>query len=273
MKNSKKTANNILIYILLVAIAIFSIGPFLWLLSTSLKQGQNIYNFSIIPHNLTLANYKEAWTTVSIQKYLLNTVLITASGVFLNVILSTLTAYPLAKFDFPGKNIIFYSLISTMVLPSTTSTIINFLTLQKMHLVNSLTGVVLPSAVSVFNVFLMRQAYITVPKGLDDAARIDGASELMIWWKIMLPSVKPAMATMIILDFMSFWNSFMWPIIVLQDPDKYPLAAGINYLKGELGSKLNTISAGTIISIIPVILIFILFQQYFVEGMSGALKE
>jgi putative chitobiose transport system permease protein len=243
------------------------------MLSTSLKTPQNVYNMSIIPNSITFENYRGVWNFMSIPKYIMNTVIIAFFGVVSNLLLSALTAYPLAKFDFKGKNIIFYAMIATMILPNATGMIVNFITIKKLGLANTFAGVILPSAVTVFNVFLLRQAYITVPKGLDDAARIDGAGEFMIWWRIMLPSIKPALATVVILNFMAFWNSFIWPIIVLQDPSKYPLAAALSYLKGQFAYKFGYVAASTIISIIPIIIIFLAFQKYFIEGMTGALKE
>lgn len=270
----RKSSNKLMLYILLILVALFMVGPFLWLLSTSLKTNTNLYKFppQWIPHPFSLHNFIGVWTSLPIPRYLWNTIYMTGMGVGLNLVFSATCAYPLAKIDFPGRKIIFGAILSILILPNVAGMIVNFITLKNLHLIDTMFGVVIPSAVNVFNIFLLRQAYSTLPNELADAARIDGCSEFYLWWKIMLPLVRPALSTVVIFEFMTFWNNFLWPIVVLQDPNKYPLAAGLTYLTGQFSYNFGYIAAGTIISVVPIILIFVLFQKQFINGVVGSVK-
>ncbi|QYR19193.1 carbohydrate ABC transporter permease [Paenibacillus sp. sptzw28] len=269
-----RVAGAAVLYTLMILTALFCLGPFLWLLSTSLKVNANIYQFppQFIPWPITFKNFIDVFNIMPLWTNIWNTVLMTAMGVGLNLLTCTIMAYPLARFRFPGRNLIFYAIISTMILPNGAGMIVHFLIIQKMGLYNTLLGIVLPSAVTVFNVFLLRQAFITIPQEMEDAARIDGASEFRIFWNIMVPMIRPAIATIVIFDFMAFWNSFIWPIVVLDDPNKYPLTAALQYLQGELSYNFPYIAAGTVISVIPIIIVFLLLQKQFINGMVGAVK-
>lgn len=270
----KKGVSKILIYGLLILFAIFTTGPFLWLLSTSLMPGENVFTFppKLIPTTLNFTNYTEVLSFLDFGKYILNTVIITALGVGLNVFFSCLTGYPLATYNFKGKNFIFSALIATMIIPASAGMIVNYLTIKRLGLMNSFMGVVLPTAVTVFNVFLMRQAFSTVPLEVREAGKIDGAGEFRIWWNLMLPMVRPAVAVIGLFQFMAHWNEFLWPMIILKDSDKYPLGAALTFLKGQFSYNFGWLSAGTVISVLPIIIIFIICQKQFIEGMAGALK-
>lgn len=269
---SQRMIRAILTYIMLILIAIICAGPFIWLLAASFRSGQNIYDISLIPENPTVENYVGVWEFLSVPRYLLNTVIITVGSIVLDVILSALCAYPLACMRFKGKNVVLSLLLASMIIPAAAGMIINYLTISAMHLLDTLAGVILVGSVKVFSIILMRQGYLGVPKDLIEAARIDGAGELRIWWQIMLPGIMPTISTVIIFDFISRWNEFLWPIIVLQDPEKYPLAAALQYLNGSFNYKFGYIAAGAIISVIPVIIVFILCQKNYIEAVSGAVK-
>ncbi|MFQ8997107.1 carbohydrate ABC transporter permease [Allofournierella massiliensis] len=271
-KKRRKAINTVLTYVMLVLIAIVCAGPFIWLLAASFRSGQNIYDISLIPQNPTLENYIGVWEFLSVPRYLLNTIIITVASIAMDVILSALCAYPLACMRFKGKNFILGVLLASMIIPAAAGMIINYLTISAMRLLNTLAGVVLVGSVKVFSIILLRQGYMGVPKDLIEAARIDGAGELRIWWQIMLPGIMPTVSTVIIFDFISRWNEFLWPIIVLQDPAKYPLAAALQYLNGSFNYKFGYIAAGAIISVIPVIVVFILCQKNYIEAVSGAVK-
>lgn len=271
-KKRRKAINTVLTYVMLVLIAIVCAGPFIWLLAASFRSGQNIYDISLIPQNPTLENYIGVWEFLSVPRYLMNTIIITVASIAMDVILSALCAYPLACMRFKGKNFILGVLLASMIIPAAAGMIINYLTISAMRLLNTLAGVVLVGSVKVFSIILLRQGYMGVPKDLIEAARIDGAGELRIWWQIMLPGIMPTVSTVIIFDFISRWNEFLWPIIVLQDPAKYPLAAALQYLNGSFNYKFGYIAAGAIISVIPVIVVFILCQKNYIEAVSGAVK-
>ena len=268
----KDIVNLIFTYICLIAIAILCAGPFIWLLLSSLRTGANIYDLHFRLEDFTFSNYIGVIQYMNLGKYVHNTLIITVGGIFLDVLLSSMCAYPLATMNFKGKKIIFGILVSTMIIPAAAGMIINYLTITKLKLLNTLLGVILPSSVKTFSIILMRQAYLGVPRELIEAARIDGASEFRIWWKIMLPGIMPSISTIVIFDFIGYWNAFLWPIIVLQDPDKYPLATALQYLNGSFSYKFGYVAAGTIISIIPVLAVFILCQKKYIEAVSGAVK-
>ncbi|KIL37885.1 sugar ABC transporter permease [Gordoniibacillus kamchatkensis] len=272
--NLKKIVTAAVVYALLVFTALVCLGPFLWLLSTSLKVNANVYQFppQLIPRPVNFKNFADVFRIMPLWIYIKNTVFMTGLGVALNAAICTMTAYPLARIVFPARNVIFYAIVSTMILPNAAGMIVNFIVIQKLHLYNTLLGVVLPSAVSVFNIFLLRQAFITVPGEMEFSGRMDGASEFRIFWSIMVPMVRPAIATVVIFDFMGFWNSMIWPIIILDDKDKYPLTAALQYLQGNLSYNFPYIAAGTIISVIPIIAIFLVLQKQFINGMVGAVK-
>lgn len=268
----KKAKSYTWTYLALIIIALFCAGPFLWLLSASFKSGQNIYDTNFFFKNPTLKNYIGVAQFMNLWKYFGNTVIITVGAILFDIILASLCAYPLACIDFYGKKIVSTALISTMILPAAAGLVVNYLTIKNMHLMNSYLGVILPGAVSVFSIILLRQAYMAIPKDMTEAAKIDGASEIKIWYKIMIPEVMPAISTLVIFDFIGRWNAFLWPIIILQDPKKYPIATALKYLNGQFNYKFGYIAAGTIISIIPVIIIFLAFQKYFINTISGAVK-
>jgi len=270
----KKVGIRIVLYLLLLITALFCLGPFLWLLSTAFKTGENVYAFppQFIPNPISFKNFIDVFDIMPLWKYIYNTVYMTVLGVGLNLLFCTITAYPLARIQFPGRNFIFYAIVSTMVLPNAAGMIVNFIIIQKLGLYNNMLGVVLPSAISVFNIFLLRQAFITIPNEMELSARIDGAREFRIFYSIMLPMIRPAVATVVIFDFMAFWNSLIWPVIIFDDQDKYPLAPALQYLQGSLSFNFPYIAAGTIISIIPMIVIFLILQKQFINGMVGAVK-
>ena len=289
-------------YMILCLIAFFLVGPFLWMLAVAMTTSGDLFapphifikeafgevadcfgiffaaiftgQWKEISNIPCFANFKEMWSAVPMERFILNSVIISMSGIVFNIIVASLAAYPLARLEFPGRNIVFYGMLATLMLPEEANLIINFITCGWLGLIDTLPGVILPSAASVFGIFLMRQAYLTIPKELEDAARIDGATDWQIWAKIMLPLARPAMATLAIFSFMAYWNTFLWPLIVLQDPNKFPLAVGLSWLAGTFSSKFRIVAAGGVIATVPVILVFLFLQRYFMKGITqGAIKS
>lgn len=262
-----------LTYLLLSALAIFMLFPFLWLVVISIQKTGGVFGFppNLIPLPATLKHYAEIWRTSdpSLPRLLVNSIFITGTGVFANILLAALAAYPLARMRFWGRNFIFFAILATLMIPSHVGLIVNFITLKNLGLINTYAGVILPSAVSVFGIFLLRQGYLSIPQELEDAARIDGAGEFTIWRKIMTPLVLPQIATLAIFEFVAFWNSFLWPLIVLKSPDKYPLAVGLLYLQGIFGHNTRLVAAGAVILAAPIIGIFLVFQKYFIRGITA----
>lgn len=273
-KKTLNIINNSLIYMFLTLFAVIMMGPFLWLLSVSLMPGKNIFSFppAILPTFIDFDNYVQVWNYMDFPRYIMNTVIIAFIGVAMNVLFSCLTAYPLALFKFKGRDAVFTALVATMVIPAAAGMVVNYLTIKGLGIMSSYMGVVLPSAISVFNVFLMRQAFMTVPFELRDSGKIDGASEFRIWLQIMLPVVRSSIAVIVLLEFMGRWNDFLWPMIVLNDSKMYPLASALTFLNGQFAYNFGWIAAGTTISVLPIIVVFLFTQKYYMEGISGAVK-
>ena len=244
-RKAKKAADYFFTYLLLIVIAIICAGPFIWLLLSSLRTGANIYNLHFSISDFSFSNYTGVMEYMNLPKYIWNTVIITFGGIIIDVVFSSLCAYPLATMEFKGKNIIFTILVGTMIIPSSTKA---------------------------FSIILLRQAYLGIPKELIEAAKLDGAGELKIWKNVMIPGILPSVSTIVIFDFIANWNAFLWPIIVLQDPEKYPLATALQYLNGSFSYKFGYVASGTIISIIPVLIVFMMFQKNYIEAVSGAVK-
>jgi len=259
----------------LSAVAVIMAFPFVWLLATSLRASGTIFAFPpvLIPHPPTLANFAGVWATMPIARFALNTVYITGVGIALTLGVSALAAYPLARMRFPGRDAIFFCIVGSLMLPQHVGLILNFVTMMRLHLVDTYAAVYLPSAASIFGIFLLRQAYLVIPGEIEDAARIDGAGEVRLWAQVMLPLVTPALATLAIIEFTGYWNSFLWPLIVLKSPDHYPLAVGLLYLSGLFAYNTRYIAAGAVMMTLPMIVVFLLLQRYFMRGIVlGAVK-
>ncbi len=256
-------------------LAVGTTFPFVWLLATSLRSTGTVVSFPpvLIPHPPTLANYAGVWATMPLARFFANTVYITGVGILLTVVVSAMAGYPLARMRFPGRDVIFYAIVGSLMLPQHVGLILNFVTLMRLHMVDTYAAVYLPSAASVFGIFLLRQAYLTIPAEIEDAARIDGAGEFRLWGQIMLPLVAPALATLAIIEFSGYWNSFLWPLIVLKSPEKFPLAVGLLYLSGLFAYNTRYIAAGAVLMTLPTIAVFLVLQRYFLRGITiGAVK-
>lgn len=258
-------------YVILTLTALLCAGPFLWLLSTSLKSNENIYALSLIPQNPSLQAYRDVFSLLNIGTMLWNSVIIAGGGVLGNLVLAALCAYPLAKMDFYGKKLVNNALLATMIIPAAAGLVVNYITIQNMHLNGNFLGVILPNSVNVFSIILLRQAYLAVPRELLDSARIDGAGELRVWWSILLPQIRPSMLTVVIMDFINKWNMFLWPLLIL-NVNQYPVATGMQYISQSFEYKFVNVAAGTVLSVLPVIIIFVIFQKQYVNNTAGAVK-
>lgn len=272
--------SSILIYsfvvlVLFSLLVFFMTGPIVWLLSTSLKSGEDVFRFppNIIPEHPTLANFQYVWKTADISRYFLNSMEVAALSVVLNLVLSAMMAYPLARMNFKGRKWLFIAILATMIIPFQSIMLPVFLMTRYMGLVDTFLGVVLPTSVTALGVYLLRQAFLVIPSELEEAARIDGCSEFKIWYRIMLPLIKPSLATLAIITFTASWSDFLWPLIVLQDPAKFTLPVGMQYFMSMLTSNWQHISAVSIIAILPTVVLFLLLQRYFYAGsLSGSVK-
>jgi putative chitobiose transport system permease protein len=262
-------------YVLLTILAIVFVAPFVVLVSASLKPAtQDVFSFppDLIPSPPVFEWFVRAWTVIDFPRYLLNSAIYVGVMVPAYLAVSALTAYPLARMRFRFRTLVFFLFLSTMFLPGELMLIPRFLVVSELGLADTYAGVILPGLLSAIGIFLLRQTFAGVPKELEDAARMDGCREWGVFWHVMLPAAKPAFAVLAIFGFISVWNSFIWPLVVLKDTSKYPIALGISYLTGVTGTDVRSLAAGTVISLIPVIVFFVLMQRHILEGMKGAVK-
>jgi putative chitobiose transport system permease protein len=277
LKNGYKLSNRpsrlIIIYLLLTAIALLMLFPLFWLLSTSFKsQGEDIFSFSfqLLPRQPTFKNFQEVWQNYPFARYLINSGIVAFLTVSLNLLFCSLAAYPLARLDFKGRDLIFALMVATIMIPFQIVMIPLYVLSVKLGLTNSYLGVILPNLASAFGIFLLRQAFQGVPKELEEAARIDGCSEIGIWWFIMLPAIRPALVTLAIFVFIGAWSDFLWPLIILTDDNYYTLPLGVAKLASSLDLNWRLIASGSIISIAPILLLFVFLQKYIISTDTGS---
>ncbi|MFC4454374.1 carbohydrate ABC transporter permease [Deinococcus sonorensis] len=274
----RRAGRLVLRYALLLLVLGFAVFPFLWTLAIALTDkhaGGSIYDFpaSLFPRRVTLGNFVEVYNTFSLGKYIWNSVSITAMTVVGTLVISALAAYPLARFRFPGRQVIFGIIVATLVLPGETTFIVNTLTLKHLGLLGTHLGVVLPTVAGAFGIFLMRQAFMAVPHALLEAARLDGAGEFTVLTRIMLPLTRPSQAALGIFTLVTSWNAYFWPMLVLSaTPDQMPLSVAVLKLKGQFNYDPFNIAAGALFMMIPVLLVFLAAQRLFMRGLEGAVK-
>jgi putative chitobiose transport system permease protein len=263
-------------YAVLTAMAVITVFPFAWMFLTSIK-GRTDQITSVPPQFLpnapTIDNYLKVWDTLPVLNYFLNSATVAVSTGLLNVLVAALAAYPLAKMRFMGREAIFYLLLATLIVPAQLTYIPSFiLAVNVFHYYDTLPALILPNIVSAFNIFLLRQAFRGVPNELIDAARVDGAGEWRIWWSILMPIVRPSLAAVAIFTFVTSWNDFLWPSLMLHTPKGMTLPVGLAALQGFFSSDFRSIAAGVTMTVVPILLFFIVVQRYFVRGLSGAVK-
>ncbi|KEI66480.1 LacG [Planktothrix agardhii NIVA-CYA 126/8] len=270
---NSKTIKTVIIYIILGIIAVLMLFPLVWLVSTAFKSpSENIFQFppQFIPRQPTFQNFIKVWQTNPFGRYLFNSSFVALLTVSLNLLFCSLAAYPLARLNFKGRDGIFTAIIATIMIPFQIVMIPLYILTVQLELRNSYLGIIFPSIASAFGIFLLRQAFQSVPKELEEAARIDGCSELGIWWNVMIPAVKPALITLAIFVFIGSWSDFLWPLLVLDQPDFYTMPLGVATLAGTFSLDWRLIAAGSVISIAPVLLLFLILQRYIVPTDAGS---
>jgi len=263
-------------YVVLLVLAVITVFPFAWMLLTSLKGPLDPITSvppQFLPSDPTFANYDRVLKALPIPRFFVNSVIVSTVTSLLNVLVSALAAYPLAKMRFRGRGVIFYSLLATLIVPAQLTYIPSFvLAVNVFHYYDTLPALILPGLVSAFNIFLLRQAFRGVPNDLIDAARVDGAGEWRIWWQVLLPIVRPSLAAVAIFTFVTSWNDFLWPSLMLHTRDGMTLPVGLAALQGFFSADFRSIAAGVTLTVLPILLFFIVCQRYFVRGLAGAVK-
>lgn len=266
----------VLRYVLLLAVLALTVGPFLWQLSTSLK-GPNEDIFSsppkFFPSDPTLDNYSRVAETIPVWDYALNSLKVASANVVTNCVGSALAGYALARLRYRGRRAATLAFILAMLVPVEGIIIAQFTTMRDLGLNNTLLGVLLPGSVGAMNVLLMRNAFLNLPVEIEEAAFVDGANVWQRFLRIALPSVKGTLAVVAIFAFMGSWDDFLWPLIVLSDPENFTLTIGLNYLHGTFANDERLVAAGTIIAVLPLIILFAGLQRFFFRGVGeGAVK-
>ncbi len=281
---SAKFAKDALIYIICGLIAIGMIMPLIWSILTSLKPDNEIFQLPIkwLPSTVTFEHYMKAFTTVPFGLYFWNSFYLAMMGVLFNLFLGSLSGYAFAKFEFKGKEIYFRILLAAMMIPGVVTMIPTFFVLNHFPLLggnnilgnegygmlNSYWAVILPGASGPFAVFFMRQFFVSLPNDLMEMGRIEGAGEFRIFWKIYLPLTKPALATLGIFTFQAGWNSFLWPLIVLNDPSMKTIQMGLQAFSYNHKVQYGPMMAAAFVAILPILILFLYLQKYFVQGIA-----
>ena len=274
MKSAHKKAvlGKVIVYIILILIALVMIVPFLWMLSASIKSDREVFQmnpFVWIPENPKWSNYRDIWTKIPFAKFESNTVFLTIVVTFLQLLTSSFAAYSFAKLNFRHKKGLFLAYIATIAMPWQVYMVPQFIMMRKMGLNDKLTAIICLQAFSAFGVFMMKQFYEGIPDDLCEAARIDGMSEYKIYASIMLPLSKPALSTLTIFTFVATWNDYLGPLIYLKSQDKKTIQLGLKMFISQYSSDYGLIMAGSVLSLIPVLIVFLILQKYFVEGVAS----
>jgi len=260
-----------IVYAILVLYAIVTLIPFLWALSSSFKTLEEIVSGSmnLVPQNFTLDNYKQIFIEQKLfPRWLFNSVLVAVSVTMLNLLFNSMAGYALARLSFPGKKTIFIIILAVLMIPAQVTMIPNYLILKQLGWLNSYQGMIVPAVINATFIFMMRQFFINFPKELEEAAALDGLSRIGIFFRIVLPLARPALAAQAIFVFMGSWNDFMRPLIILSDPQLFTLPLGLNSFKGQYISYWNYIMAASMVFTLPVLVIYAFFNRYFIKGIS-----
>lgn len=267
----------VLHYLALLAWALVTIGPFLWLLSTALKgPGENLFASppQLLPAEPTLSNFARVLESQPMFGYLGNSLQVALLAVLLNGLFASMAGYALARIDFRAKPLVFAALLASMMLPFQLLMIPVYQLALSLGLRNSLLGLVLPHACTAFGVLLMRQAFDSIPKALEEAAVMEGVGRFRIWAFVCLPLVRPQLATLAVFSFIAAWGDFLWPLILNDDPSTFTLPLGVNRLAGLFSLDWRLVAAGAVFSLIPVLAVFAFSQRFFIEGaLKGAVKS
>lgn len=272
INNTKTRILRVVLYAVLIALALVMLVPFAWMLSASFKLDKDVFIFPIewLPKNPRWQNYVDIWHKIPLLTFVLNTVKLTLIVTFLQLLTSSFAAYAFAKLQFKGKNTLFLAYIATIAVPWQVYMVPQFMMMRSMGLADTHTAIICLQAFSAFGVFMMKQFYEGIPTELCEAARIDGMNEYQIWYKIMVPLSKPALSTLTIFTFVNTWNDFLGPLIYLTTESKKTLQLGLRMFISQFGSEYGLIMAASVLSLIPVLIVFLSLQKFFVEGVAAS---
>jgi len=270
MKKLKRRALKVITYFLLLLLAITMLTPFLWMVMTSFMDELEVYSPTpkFIPDRFLWHNYKDALTMLPFARFFLNTLIISISVVIGQLLVCSMAAYSFARLQYRGRNKIFSIYLSTMMIPGIVTLIPAFLLIDAFRWLNTYWALIVPFLNSVWGIFLLRQFFLTLPRDLEDAARIDGASNWEIYWRIILPLSKPALATLGIFSFMGMWKEFLWPLIVTNKMEMRPVEVGIALFHSIYSTNWPYQTAAAVVVMLPIVMVFFFTQRYFIRGIA-----
>ncbi|MEY8443504.1 carbohydrate ABC transporter permease [Lactococcus ileimucosae] len=273
-KTKKQKALKILLYTILIIYAFITFYPFMWAVAASFKPLAEITsgNLSLWSDNFTLEQYQYLFDPVSgslFPQWLMNSIIISVIGTTVNLFLNTMAGYALARLQFPGRQRIYYGILAMMMVPTQVLLIPNYLIIHNLGMMDSFAALILPMAINISNIFMMRQFFLNFPKDVEEAARIDGLSRVGTFFRIVMPLAKPSIATQGVFVFMGFWNNFLSPMLYLKTQSKFTLTVGLQMLQSadQGGQMWNRVMAASILTILPIIFLYIIFNRYFLQGV------
>lgn len=262
-------ANKTIIYIILIVLAFITIGPFVMMISASLQNMTYlVFPFDLIPEAFSLESYKLLFNQTLMGRWMLNSLIITTVTTILVLVISSLAGFAFARGNFPGRDLLFWVFMGTLMVPGTVTIVPLFILLSRLGLIDSYAGLILPHALSIFGIFLMRQHFMTIPRDYDDAVLIDGGSTWDIFYRVMLPLSKPTLATLATIDFLGTWNAFLYPLIMTTSSEMRPLTVGLATMvvqRGQAGLQM----AGATFVFLPTFIFFLFMQRYVVQGLAS----
>jgi ABC-type glycerol-3-phosphate transport system permease component len=260
------------IRLLLISMAALTLTPLIWLAAAAFKGPDDMFHYMFFSPRLTLFNFQELFK-LPFLRYMINSFFVTSTTVLVQLFFSSLAGFALAKYEFKGKKYVMILMLATLMIPGQVVMAPLYEQIYRLGLVDSYPGLIIPGAVSVFGIFLFRQAFFQVPDEMLQAARVDGCSEFRIYWDIVMPVSRPIVGAFCLISFMATWNSFLWPQIILHNSDRFTLPIALNQLVGLYQQQYGTLMAGTLLSILPVVILFLLLQKEFMAGLTaGAVK-
>lgn len=272
----KSRLNTWLLHAILLVAAVITLYPLVWMVLASLMPSGEAQSFPprLWPSHVTLNHYRTLFERLNIARYFANSLLIASSVTFFSVLINSMAGYAFAKLHFAGRDRLFHLLLAGLVIPAQVAMIPLFLLMKQLGLINTYWAVILPASASIFGIFLVRQYAMAVPNALLDAARIDGAGEWRIFRSIVLPLLRPILVTLGVFTFMATWNDFMWPLVALIDGDLRTLPVALAILSGEHVQDTELMMAGSVVTLLPVLLLFVFVQRYYLTGIvAGSIKE
>jgi multiple sugar transport system permease protein len=257
-------------YLALSLLALLALVPFIWMLSTSLKNLDEVFLYppKWIPSHLRFSNYTSLWNDFPMTTWILNSLKVSTSVTIGVLVTSSLAAYAFARMEFPFRNALFYMYLGAMMIPGWVMLVPNFVLMRRLGWIDTHWALIIPAIGQPFGTFLLRQFFLTIPKELEEAARIDGMGHFQIYRRIILPLSLPALATLAVFQFMGIWNEFLWPLIVLNSPDKFTIPLGLGYLNTQHSTDWTRLMAGSVILLVPIVILFIISQRYYVRGIA-----